>query len=84
MAFRPKSNETEGNYTYTITKKNIDNDIVEVTLIEDGLLDDSKAGRKTLMTVKKENNILKVVSIKENYKCYKNRGHENWDAELCK
>jgi uncharacterized protein YbbC (DUF1343 family) len=83
-AYNPKSNETEGNYTYTVTKKNIDKDVSEVTLIEDGMLSDSQAGKKVIMTLKKENNVLKVLSIKENFKCYKDRGHENWGIELCK
>lgn len=81
--YRTKSNETEGNYTYSVTKKDIDKNTKEITLIEDGMLDDSQAGLKVIMILRNENNVVKIVSIKENYKCWKNRGHENWSAELC-
>jgi hypothetical protein len=80
-AYAPKSKETEGNYTYTITENKIGENTREITLVEDGLLDDSKAGRKLVMTVDKTN---KVLSIKENHKCYAGRGHETWGTENCK
>jgi hypothetical protein len=80
-AYAPKSNETEGNYTYTVTENKVDENTREITLVEDGLLDDSKAGRKLVMTVDKTN---KVLSIKENHKCYAGRGHETWGTENCK
>ena len=81
--YKPKSIETEGNYTYSITKHAIDNDSKEVILIEDGLLDDALAAIKTTMILKIENSLLKVISIKENYKCQQNRGHQFWSATLC-
>lgn len=81
--YKPKSMETEGNYSYSISKSDIGNDSQEVILIEDGLMDDALAAEKTIMIIKKENSKLKVVSIKENYKCRKDRGHQNWSAELC-
>lgn len=82
-AYKPESVEIKGHYTYTISKKNIDNATKKITLIEDGLLDDSLAGEKTVMIVKTENAVLKVISIKENYKCQQNRGHQEWGVELC-
>ena len=82
-AYKPKNLETEGHYTYTISKNDIGNGSQDIILIEDNLLDDSLLAIKTIMTVKKENSILKVVSIKENYKCRQNRGHQEWSAELC-
>jgi hypothetical protein len=81
--YKPNRKEAEGNYTYTITQKDIDKTTKEITLIEDGLLDDSIAGEKTVMTINIENGIFKVLSIKENHKCYPNRGHETWGAENC-
>ena len=81
--YKPKSTETEGNYSYTISKNDIGNDSQEVILIEDGLMDDALAAEKTIMIIRKENSKLKVISIKENYKCRKGRGHQNWSAELC-
>ena len=82
-AYKPMSNEMEGCYSYTITEKHLDDVTIQVVLIELGLLDDSIAGEKTEMIIKSAKGVLKVVSIKENFKCYKNRGHEDWGIELC-
>ena len=79
--YRPNEESTEGNYSYTISYKAIDEQTVEATLIEAGLLDDSVEGVKSVIRIKKDNKILKVTSIKENYRCY--RGHKNWSAERC-
>jgi hypothetical protein len=73
----------EDNYTYTITQKEIDHNMKEVKLVEEGLLDDSLEGVKTIMTLKFEKNRFRILSIKQNYKCYENRGHRNWSAILC-
>ena len=82
--FKPKSNEIEGPYSYTITKDIIDSITTEVVLIELGLPDDSIEGEKTVMIIKSKNESLFVVSIKENFKCYQNRGHEDWGIAVCK
>lgn len=82
-AYAPKSLETEGNYSYIISKNAIGNDSQEITLIEDGLLDDSLAARKIIMVMKRQDSVLQVVSIKENYKCRQGRGHQDWGAKLC-
>jgi len=82
--YRPKNNEAEGDYSYSISSKAIDNKSKELTLIEDGIMDDSQKGLKIIMVVENENNSYRVNSIKESYKCWTGRGHENWSAELCK
>jgi len=82
-AYKPESNETEGNETYTLSKNKIDGSTTEVTLIQDGFLDDSVAGEKNVMILKLENGVLKIISIKQNYKCWEGRGHTNWSAEYC-
>jgi hypothetical protein len=83
-AYKPKIVQTEGNYSYNFLESKIDSSINEVTLIEEGLLDDAIAGRKGILQIKTENGRSKVVSIKENFKCYKDRGHETWGTEFCK
>jgi len=83
-AYNSEKSADEGNYTYTVTEKNVDEKTLEVTLIEDGILDDSVAGQKVVMTLKKTNGTFKVVLIKKNYKCWQGRGHQNWSAELCR
>ena len=79
--YRPKSLESEGNYSYTISKKVINATTTEVTLIEDGLMDDAVLGQKTIMTVKKEPEGLTILAIKKNFKC--RRGHKEWSDALC-
>jgi hypothetical protein len=78
--YKPKLEESEGNYTYSVSLKKLDDQTTEYTVIETGLLDDSVEGQKTVMTINNKDN-LKVVSIKENYRCY--RGHKVWSAEKC-
>ena len=92
-AYRPESEEQGDQYTYTTTKRKIDETFNEITIIEDGLLNETikkdgainnyVMGRKAIMTTKLENGLIKVVSIKENYKCYFNKGYEKWGLEMC-
>ena len=79
--YKPKSEQTEGNYSYTSSSKRIDDQTYEYTVTETGLLDDSVEGIKSVILVKNENDIFKIISIKENYRCY--RGHKDWSAERC-
>jgi hypothetical protein len=81
--YMPKQTETEGNYTYDISKQEISVSETEITAVADGLMDDSMKGRKVVMLLKNENGLLKIVSIKEAYKCYPGRGHENWSPVSC-
>ncbi|MGA9637123.1 hypothetical protein [Flavobacterium sp.] len=81
--YRPKSLAAEGDYQYDISKKTTGSGEVELTLIETGIMDDSQAGQKVIMVLKKENDSYKILSMKENYTCWKDRGHENWSTEFC-
>ncbi len=78
--YAPKDKYAEGNYTYQISTKKINDQIEEIVLLELGLMDDTKDARKILMQVKNKN---KIISIQENFKCKKGRGHEDWGTELC-
>ncbi len=80
---RPKNNQSEGNYSYTITRKIDDKLRIELTLVEDGLMDDSVKSRKSIYTMNMKDNKLIVIALKEQYKCYRDRGHEHWSPELC-
>ncbi|MFZ9387254.1 MAG: hypothetical protein ACO25B_05180 [Chitinophagaceae bacterium] len=82
-AYAPRDSTAEGKYAYTITKTETENNTTEVTLIEEGLMDDSRAGRKVIMTLVLENDRYKIISMKENYKCWSGRGHETWGVEPC-
>jgi len=82
-AYSPEAEETEGRYSYEITVNRIDKTLEEVTLVEDGIMDDSVKGKKVLMQIKTDAGILIVESIKQTIKCWQGRGHEHWSTEPC-
>ncbi|GEM_PF-2140582 len=71
----------EGNEKIIISKRTLNNGNIEVKLIHDNLLDDSVKGIKIIMELSKSNNRWFVVSLKNNWKCW--RGHSNWGIEDC-
>lgn len=77
----PQQEQTEGNYSYTVSIKNIDKATNEYTVVETGLPDDSIEAIKTIIIIENKNNLPVVVSIKKNYRCY--RGHKEWSADKC-
>ena len=73
----------EGNPSLTVDTKSYKNGKVLITLIHDGLLDDSIKAMKIIMIAKKKNGIWMVYEIKKNWKCREGRGHENWGIDRC-
>lgn len=82
-AYAPEDDVAEGNYAYTITEKELDQNTVQLTLREEGRMDDSVEGRQVVMQILKEGGDMRVTSIRENYRCWSGRGHENWGPEPC-
>jgi len=83
QAYAPKDKTAEGKYSYTITRKEITKDQTELTLIEEGLMDDSRAAQKVIISLTRIDGQTRITSIWENYKCQSGRGHETWSAEPC-
>lgn len=82
--YSPEDKGAEGNYTYLITQAKTDNpDVIILSLLEDGRMDDSLKAVKVNMQVENKDGKYKVLSIKESYQCWKNRGHEDWAADFC-
>lgn len=79
--YRPRQTETEGRYSYTVYSTVTSHNQTEITVVEEGLADDAVEGVKTVLVITKNNNAFRVISIKENYKCY--RGHKAWSSEKC-
>lgn len=79
----PEEDQKEGKYSYTISNEGGTSGENILTLITEGIPDDSMYALKVVMTVKSENGIWKVLSIKEAYKCWPGRGHEDWGAAPC-
>lgn len=82
--YAPEDMEAEGNYTYIITKSTSkDPNKFTLSLLEDGINDDSLKALKVIMTVEKKKESFRVTKIKESYQCWKNRGHQDWGADYC-
>jgi len=75
--------EVEDGSTITINTVDLGKNKYEITLIHEGLPDDSVAGRKTVMTAEYTGTTWIVTEIKENWKCWEGRGHTNWGTKLC-
>jgi len=84
MYYPAKVDGEEGNQIITVKERNLENGEVEVQLIHDNMLDDSVRGQKYLMVLKKEGNRWQVLSLKKNWRCWKGRGHEDWEIEPCR
>lgn len=82
--YAPEDVDAEGNYTYIITTASTtDPNKCTLTLLEDGINDDSLKALKVIMTVEKKKDSFRVTDIKESYQCWKNRGHQDWGADYC-
>ncbi len=73
----------EGKQSVTIRVVSLRENRYEITLIHEGLLDDSQSGEKIVMTAKQTGASWTVTEIKKNWKCWAGRGHTNWGTELC-
>jgi hypothetical protein len=74
--------ESEGSKT-TVESENLRNDTYEITLIREGLGDDSQFAEKIVMTAKLQDQIWNVIEIKMNWKCMSDRGHTSWGTGTC-
>ena len=75
--------QDEGNPTITIHTIDLGKNRYEVTLIHEGLLDDSLSGWKVVMIAQRAGTTWIVTEIKENWKCWEDRGHTNWGTKRC-
>jgi hypothetical protein len=76
----PKS---EGTPTLSITSDKIGGNSYEITLIHEGLEDDSQSGVKIVMKAKLNGQVWSVTEIKKNWKCWDGRGHVTWGTVPC-
>lgn len=82
--FMPKDDFAEGNYSYAVTVNDLKTNLYELTITEEARMDDSVSGLMSVLKVEKDGDDFKVLEIKEAYKCWPNRGHEEWGAEFCR
>ena len=75
--------QNEGIPNLAIESKKLGQDRFEITLIHDGLEDDSQRATKIVMTAEHQNETWIVLEVKRNRKCYDGRGHTSWGTEWC-
>lgn len=82
--YAPEDKEAEGKYTYDMTVLQMSNSTATlITLIEDGINDDSMRAKKVVMNISTKEGKLVVTKIKQSYKCWEGRGHSDWNASYC-
>ncbi|MBB1139268.1 hypothetical protein [Myroides sp. WP-1] len=82
--YAPEDTHAEGKYSYDITVlKMSDTSVTLVTLVEDGINDDSMKAKKVVMTVNLKEGQYHVTKIKQSYQCWEGRGHANWNSNHC-
>ncbi len=75
--------EIEGNSKLTITTKTSGENKFEITLIHNGVADDSVSDIRIVMNATKTNQTWTVLSIQKCWKCHEGRGHSYWGARKC-
>ena len=75
--------ESEGVPNLDIKSKTLADNQYEITLIHDGLQDDSQQATKIVMLASKVDAKWTVQEIMKNWKCWDGRGHTNWGIEFC-
>ena len=82
--YAPEDREAEGKYTYDISiLKMANTSSTLITLIEDGINDDSMKAKKVVMTINSKDGQLTVSKIKQSYQCWEGRGHADWNSSYC-
>ncbi len=82
--YAPEDKGAEGKYTYDMTVLQMSNSTTTlVTLIEDGMNDDSIRAKKVVMNISEKDGKLVVTKIKQSYKCWEGRGHSDWNSSYC-
>ena len=67
----------------SVTIEQSENGNYIITLIAEKLPDDSQSSEKIIMWASRNGEFWKVSKIRKNWKCYKNRGHQEWGTKPC-
>lgn len=67
----------------SVTAEQLSNGSFIITLVADKLPDDSQSSEKIIMWASRNGEFWKVNEIRKNWKCYKNRGHQDWGTKPC-
>ncbi|MFM2386944.1 MAG: hypothetical protein RL660_1701 [Bacteroidota bacterium] len=67
----------------TTYAKKLGDSTYEITLVHEGLEDDSQSGEKIVMKAKQDGQTWVVIEIRKNWKCWEGRGQKNWETIPC-
>jgi len=73
----------EGNSSVSVERTDLIGSRTQVTLLHDGLLDDSQKAVQLIMAVQKRGQKWEVLEMQKNWKCHPGRGHTEWGIEPC-
>lgn len=83
-AYAPKELKPKNeSYQYKVTRLNSEEGMSLLMLVEEGINDDALKARKILMRLSTKDNVLKILQIKESYKCWEWRGSQEWSSIQC-
>jgi hypothetical protein len=75
--------ESEGTPKLSVQTVDLGKGNFEITLIHEGLEDDSQSAEKIVMTAHLKGQVWTVNEIEESWKCWDGRGHTNWGTSPC-
>lgn len=75
--------EVEESPKFSVQFKELKADKYEITLIHEGIEDDSQSAIKVVMLAEKTGQTWVVLKIEKNRKCWDGRGHTTWGTGLC-
>lgn len=81
LYYDPNGNNDDPEFKITSTKVSENN--FEITLIQEGIGDDSVYGERIIMRAQLKGSTWTVTEIKMSWKCQNERGHQNWSAAPC-
>jgi len=83
LYYNKTADSVEGNEEITIKSTKQDEKISVVTLIHDNIVDDSMRTMKVIMMIIHIENRWKIISLRQNWRCYPGRGDTNWTINSC-
>ncbi|MDR2009603.1 MAG: hypothetical protein LBQ22_03895 [Bacteroidales bacterium] len=79
-----ENENSEGTRKFSIETEVIEENYYKITLIHEGVPDDSVSAVKIIMKAKRNGCKWTVTEIKKTWKCWKERGHADWGIEPCR
>ena len=82
-SYYPEDKYAEGNYSYKISEPISKGELTQVILEVSGINADSVEGIRMVFMLKKGEQGYTILSIHEQYKCWEERGSQEWSKEYC-